>query len=97
MRLPQPQMANPCNRDGPSRGALRFSTPLSCASLEGGADSLRHTLNIEDRAARYDFTGTDVSKPYTILAIADTIIAGFVTTLPSRLADLPQDAEVGAL
>jgi GNAT superfamily N-acetyltransferase len=60
-------------------------------------DGYLDSLNIEDRAARYDFTGTDVSKPYTILAIADTMIAGFVTTLPSRLADLPEDGEVGAL
>lgn len=60
-------------------------------------DEYLDSLNIEDRAARYDFTGADVSKPYTILSIADTMIAGFVTTLPSRLADLPQDGEVGAL
>ncbi len=60
-------------------------------------DDYLDSLNIEDRAARYDFTGTDPSKPFTIVVIVDGWIAGFVTTLPSRAADLPLDGEIGAL
>lgn len=54
-------------------------------------------LKIEDRAARYDFTGLDANKPYTIVAIVEGTIAGFVMTLPSSSSDLPDDGEVGAL
>lgn len=54
-------------------------------------------LNIEERAARYDFTGADASKPFTIVATADGMIVGFVTTMPSRASDLPHDGELGAL
>lgn len=60
-------------------------------------DEYLDQLNIEDRAARYDFSGADLSKPLTIVALKEASIVGFVTTLPSRSADLPEDGEIGGL
>lgn len=54
-------------------------------------------LRPEDRAAIYDFTHTEPQKPHTILAEENGIIAGFVTTMPSRDPALPNYGELAAL
>jgi GNAT superfamily N-acetyltransferase len=60
-------------------------------------DEFLDRLRPEDRAARYDFATTDVSKPSTILAIEGAEILGFATTAPSRDPDLPDHGELCAL
>ena len=51
----------------------------------------------EDRAQKYDFSGVDASKPYTIVALQDGLIRGFATTAPSKDHDLPGYGELCAL
>jgi len=54
-------------------------------------------LKPEDRAARYDFATRDPEKPQTMLAIEGDQILGFVTTGPSRIAELLDHGEMYAL
>ncbi len=54
-------------------------------------------LRPEDRAQTYDFATLDSRRPRTIVAVADGLILGFATTMPSRDPDLPELAELCAL
>jgi GNAT superfamily N-acetyltransferase len=60
-------------------------------------DDFLDQLRPEDRAARYDFATSDVSKPRTILAVERGEILGLATTSPSHDADLPDHGELCAL
>jgi GNAT superfamily N-acetyltransferase len=60
-------------------------------------DDYLSQLRPEDRARRYDFANPDPLKPRTIVADEDGSIHGFVTTAPSRDADLPDCGELYAL
>ena len=51
----------------------------------------------EDRAVKYHFAATDPQKPQTLLAIELRTIVGFVTTAPTRDAELGDLGEVCAL
>jgi ribosomal protein S18 acetylase RimI-like enzyme len=53
-------------------------------------------LRLEDRMTHYNFGATDPSLPTTMVAVADGVICGFVTTGPSR-DDGPLSGEVHAL
>ena len=54
-------------------------------------------LRPEDRAPTYDFATLDPRRPRTMVAVADGLILGFATTMPSRDQDLPEHAELCAL
>ncbi len=54
-------------------------------------------LSVEDRARRYDFSGTDVTRPRTLLAEEAGAIIGFATTSPARDADATGQGELCAL
>ena len=54
-------------------------------------------LKPEDRAARYIFENPDTTKPWTIVAEDNSLIAGFATTAPARDADAQGCGELYAL
>lgn len=54
-------------------------------------------LRAEERAAKYDFSNSDPSKPQTIVAAEDMRILGFATVSPSHDQDLPDHGELSAL
>jgi GNAT superfamily N-acetyltransferase len=54
-------------------------------------------LKPEDRAARYIFENPDTTKPWTIVAEDNGLIAGFATTAPARDADAQGCGELYAL
>jgi ribosomal protein S18 acetylase RimI-like enzyme len=54
-------------------------------------------LQPEDRMDRYTFGATDPDLPSTLVAVNDGAICGFVTTGPSRDADVAGGGEVLAL
>ncbi len=60
-------------------------------------DDYLDQLRPEDRAAKYDFANTDPQKPYTIVAVEEGLIHGFVTTGASRETDLTNYGELCAL
>jgi len=60
-------------------------------------DAYLDALRPEDRMDRYTFGATDPAVPFTMVAAEDGVICGFVTTGPSRDADLPGGGEVLAL
>lgn len=47
-------------------------------------DTYLDALKPEDRARRYTFGDTDPLKPATLVALADGVIRGFATTMPSQ-------------
>jgi GNAT superfamily N-acetyltransferase len=61
------------------------------------ADAYLDSLRPEDRAAHYDFTHTDPTKPRTIVVLERGILQGFATTTPSRDTSLPTHGELAAL
>ncbi len=54
-------------------------------------------LKPEDRAARYTFENPDPTKPFTVVADVEGLIAGFATTAPARDADAEGCGELYAL
>lgn len=60
-------------------------------------DEFLDQLRLEDRVARYDFSNTDPTKPYTQLAEIDGVIVGLATTAPARDADCAGLGELLAL
>jgi GNAT superfamily N-acetyltransferase len=55
------------------------------------------SLRPQDRAARYDFTYSDRSKPHTRVAAAGGVLCGFATTMPASDPALPGYGELCAL
>lgn len=87
-------------RDMPSELTLRPATPddaLAVARVHVRAwqegyrglvpDEYLDALRPEDRASRYTLGASDVSVPYTIVAVRDGVVCGFATTGPCRDAD----------
>ncbi|MHB1938244.1 MAG: GNAT family N-acetyltransferase [Acidobacteriaceae bacterium] len=66
-------------------------------------DDYLDQLRPEDRAAKYDFSGLDLGKPRTIVAVEDgsvqspQSIQGFATTMPVSDEDMPDHGELSAL
>ncbi|HZB87689.1 MAG TPA: GNAT family N-acetyltransferase [Terracidiphilus sp.] len=54
-------------------------------------------LRPEDRAPHYDFATDDPAKPHTIVAVEDSRICGFATTMPARDTYLVSFGELVAL
>jgi GNAT superfamily N-acetyltransferase len=54
-------------------------------------------LRAEDRAAVYDFSGRDSSRPSTLVAVDGEVICGFATVAPAAQADAPGYGELCAL
>ena len=54
-------------------------------------------LRPEDRASRYEFGNSDLTKPQTIVAVEGSPIRGFATFAPSRDEDLQGSGELYAL
>jgi ribosomal protein S18 acetylase RimI-like enzyme len=54
-------------------------------------------LRAEERAAKYDFSNPDPSKPQTMVAAEGMKILGFATVSKSHDEDLPNDGELCAL
>lgn len=61
------------------------------------ADDYLDGLRPEDRMGRYTFGSPDPEAPSTSVAVRDGGICGFVTTGPTRDADVPGGGEVLAL
>ena len=55
------------------------------------------SLRPEDRAARYDFTHSDPTRPHTRVVVAGHAILGFATTMPATDPALPGYGELCAL
>jgi len=60
-------------------------------------DDYLNQLRPEDRAAKYNFGGTDPAQPHTIVATVAEVIHGFATTAPARDPDVPGYGELYAL
>lgn len=60
-------------------------------------DAYLDSLRADDRAARYDFTHMDPTKPHTIVAAESGHIRGFATTRPSPDADSRDFGELAGL
>ena len=89
LRLAQPDDAMAVARVHVRSWQVAYRTLLS--------DDYLSQLRPEDRAKSYDFTNLDPLKPRTIVAAEEGVILGFVTTMPSRDADLPDHGELCAL
>ncbi|KAA6457329.1 GNAT family N-acetyltransferase [Acidobacteria bacterium AB60] len=55
------------------------------------------SLRAEDRAARYDFTHSDLARPHTRVAAVNELIVGFATTMPCQDLALSGSGELCAL
>lgn len=54
-------------------------------------------LRAEERAQRYDFTGSDPARPRTLVAVEADTVLGFVTFSPARDEDAAGQGEICAL
>jgi GNAT superfamily N-acetyltransferase len=54
-------------------------------------------LRPEERAQRYDFTGSDPTRPRTVVAVEADTVLGFVTHSPARDEDAAGQGEICAL
>lgn len=60
-------------------------------------DAYLDGLRSEDRAKVYDFSHSDPTRPWTLLAMEGDVILGFATVCAGRDPDLPDHGELGAL
>jgi len=60
-------------------------------------DGYLDSLDIRQRAARYDFANSDLAKPKTFLALVNDVVAGFATISPATDSDQVECGELSAL